>query len=228
MGDEFVLHMEVLEMLGAKKIDLEDYKRLDQFRHFQDMTFPYVGCTVNVDVTNLLEKTRREGTDFFLTILYQVVSAANAVPEFRQRIINGEIWEFYSCKSSHSIDRGDFTYSRCNLDYHYELDDFLKYAKKEQEKAREKGINEDSDEESLFFISTKSWIFRFSLLESIESTRTNPRITLGKYVEDEETGKAVMPVSVLCHHALVDDIHIKKFYRELRERLDQVELEVAA
>lgn len=216
-------------MLRAKKIDLGAYKRLDQFKHFQEMAFPYVGCTVNVDVTNLLEKIKREGKDFFLAILYQVVSAANAVPEFRQRIINGEIWEFDSCKSSHSIDKDDFTYSYCNLDYNYELEDFLAYAKKEQEKAREKGINEDSEVESLFYISTKSWIFRFSLIESIATqTRTNPRITLGKYVEDEETGKAVMPVSVLCHHALVDDIHIKKFYRELRKRLDQIEMEVAA
>ncbi|MGN0465087.1 MAG: CatA-like O-acetyltransferase [Lachnospiraceae bacterium] len=216
-------------MLGAKKVDLGDYKRLDQFKHFKELAFPYVGCTVNVDVTNLLEKVRREGIDFFLAILYQVVSAANAVPEFRQRIINGEIWEFDSCKSSHGVEREDFTYFYCNLDYNYELDDFLVYAKEEQEKAREKGINEDRDVESLFYVSTKSWLFRFSLLESVSAqTRTNPRITLGKYVEDEETGRAVMPVSVLCHHALVDDVHIKKFYRELRTRLDQIELEVAA
>lgn len=216
-------------MLGAKKIDLGAYKRLDQFKHFQEKTYPYVGCTVNVDVTNLLEKTRREGRDFFLAVLYQVVRAANAVPEFRQRIINGEIWEFNSCKSSHSIDKEDFTYSYCNLDYSCDMDEFLDYAKREQEKAIEKGVNEDSDEESLFFISTKSWLFRFSLIESItKQTETNPRITLGKYVEDEEKGKAVMPVSVLCHHALVDDIHIKKFYRELRKRLDEIELEAAA
>lgn len=216
-------------MLRSKKIDLNSYQRMGQFKHFQKKAYPYVGCTVNVDVTNLLEQTRQKGEDFFLTFLYHLMGAANAVPEFRQRIINGEIWELDSCKSSHIINKEDFTYSRCTLDYNYDLDEFLDYAKKEEARAKQADTMEEEDMASLLYISTKSWIFHFASMRPFgKNMETNPQITLGRYVEDEERKKAVMPVSILCHHALVDDVHIKKFFKELRERLSRVEIPEAA
>lgn len=217
-------------MLREKEKDARLCEGSVSLKHFDEMAFPYVGCTVNVDVTNLLEKVKEQGADFFLAVLYYVMSAANEVPVFRRRIIDGELWEFDRCESSHTITREDFTSATCNLDYNYEIDDFLCYAQKEQQKAKDNGVNEEAEDiTSLIYISTKSLLSRFSLLTSLDKeTMTNPRITLGRYVEDEETKKAVMPISVLCHSAIVEDANIKAFYKKLRSLLSQVSLKVAA
>lgn len=46
---------------------------------------------------------------------------------------------------------------------------------------------------------------------------SNPRITWGKYFVQEH--KKLMPVSVLCHHGLVDGLHIASFYNLLDENI---------
>ena len=42
---------------------------------------------------------------------------------------------------------------------------------------------------------------------------SNPRITWGRYFTREQ--RTLLPVSLLCHHALVDGIHIAAFYLSL-------------
>ena len=49
---------------------------------------------------------------------------------------------------------------------------------------------------------------------------SNPRITWGRYFTREQ--RTLLPVSLLCHHALVDGIHIAAFYRELDKQIRMV------
>ena len=50
------------------------------------MAQPYVGVTVEMDITDLWARQQREGWPFFLTILYLAGTAANHVPQLRQRV----------------------------------------------------------------------------------------------------------------------------------------------
>ena len=52
--------------------------RLDQ-TDFRQMLFPFAGVTAEVDITDFA--ARRQGRPFFLSFLYAVVRAANAVPQ---------------------------------------------------------------------------------------------------------------------------------------------------
>lgn len=49
-----------------------------QFAYFRSMTDPWAGITVPVDITELLDSLH--GRPFFLSFLYAVMRAANAVP----------------------------------------------------------------------------------------------------------------------------------------------------
>ena len=53
-----------------KTIDLASYKRRDHFAYFNTLAYPYVGVTSNVEISGLLEKIKREGLPFFLTVCY--------------------------------------------------------------------------------------------------------------------------------------------------------------
>lgn len=46
---------------------------------------------------------------------------------------------------------------------------------------------------------------------------SNPRITWGRFYAEGE--KTLLPVSVLCNHALVDGVHIAAFYRRLEAEM---------
>lgn len=197
-------------------LDMDSYKRKNHFEYFNGLGFPYMGTTVNVDVTDFVGAVKQEKLPFFLTFCYCISRAANSVPEFRQRIRGGRIIEFDNCKTSHTVAQEDGTYCYCTLDSHMAFEDYLPYAIRAQEAARmQNSIDEEKeDTDGLLFISTLPWFPYTSLIQPVPMPAdSNPRITWGKYFED--SGKYLMPVSVLCHHGLVDGAHLASFYRSL-------------
>ena len=65
-------------------IDMEKDPRCGQFAYFRGMTFPFAGLTVEMDITDMM--AARGERPFFLSMLYAVVRAANAVPQLRRRL----------------------------------------------------------------------------------------------------------------------------------------------
>ncbi len=204
-----------------KRIDLERYPRREHFLYFRDFAYPYVGMTCEVDITRFLARTRARAHPFFLTFLWHAAQAANAVPELRQRIADGGIVEFSRCPTSHTVAKADGTYAYCALDCDMPLDAFLPYASERQDVIRARGgIAEDAaDALPLLFVSTAPWVAYTALVQPVPSPAdSNPRITWGKYrVEGDRT---MLPVSILCHHALADGLHIAAFYENLERALN--------
>ena len=207
--------------MDYKCVDMDAYKRKEHFEYFNSLAYPYVGVTVNVDITELKEAVSRKRLPFFLTVCYCVGRAANEVPEFRQRIQEGQIVEFGHCRTSHTVALDDGTYCYCNLESNKPFRDYITYAVREQEKAKEEATIHEDDNLDMIFISTVPWISYTSLIQPVPMPAdSNPRITWGKYFRQE--GRVLLPVSVLCHHALVDGLHIAMFYELLEKEISAV------
>ena len=207
--------------MDYKCVDMDAYKRKAHFEYFNSLAYPYVGVTVNVDITELKEAVSRKRLPFFLTVCYCVGRAANEVPEFRQRIQEGQIVEFGHCRTSHTVALDDGTYCYCNLESNKPFRDYITYAVREQEKAKEEATIHEDDNLDMIFISTVPWISYTSLIQPVPMPAdSNPRITWGKYFRQE--GRVLLPVSVLCHHALVDGLHIAMFYELLEKEISAV------
>lgn len=54
-------------MNHCRVIDLNTCPRRAHFEHFRQMAYPYVGCTVNVDITDFLAAVKAKGQPFFLS-----------------------------------------------------------------------------------------------------------------------------------------------------------------
>lgn len=206
-----------------KVLDMNTYKRKDHFDYFRSLAYPYVGVTVDIDITDFLEMIKEKKYPFFLSFLWCVNQACNEIPQFRQRIVNDSIVEYEYCHTSHTVSKEDETYAYCTLDARMSLDEFIQKSLPIHNRAKEEGNIEESAEEaqSLIFISTIPWISYTSLIQPVPiPADSNPRVTWGKY--KEENGKVLMPVSTLCHHALVDGKHLANFYQALENKLKQI------
>ena len=203
-----------------RTIDMETYPRRAHFDYFNAMPDPYVGVTVDVDVSALVTVCKQTARPFFLSFLYCVGRAANDVPELRQRIQEDRIIEFDTCDTSHTVLRDDGTYSYCRLDCMKPFDQFLPEARRRHEEAKIRGSLDDGEDGiSLLFLSCVPWLHYTGLRQPVPMPAdSNPRITWGKYMT--EHGHATMPVTLLANHALVDGVHIAAFYDRLREELD--------
>ena len=203
-------------MNPCRVIDLNTYPRRAHFEHFRQMAYPYVGCTVDVDITDFLAAIKAKGQPFFLSFLRCAALAANDVPQLRQRIADDQIVEFDFCPTSHTVAREDGTYSYCELDAR--TPDFLAYAAARQQQAKETGNIEDAD--------PLPWFSYTSLIQPTPfPADSNPRLTWGRYFERDS--RTLMPVTLLCNHALVDGLHLGLFYDRLKERLQQACAEAA-
>ena len=207
--------------MDFKYVNMDAYKRKEHFEYFSSLAYPYVGVTVNVDITEMLSKIKEKRLPFFLTVCYCVGRAANAVPEFRQRIQDGQIVEYDHCRTSHTVALDDGTYCYCNLESDMGFADYIPYAVREQEKAKEEATIHEEDNLDMIFISTLPWLSYTSLVQPVPMPAdSNPRITWGKYFQQE--GKTFLPLSVLCHHALADGLHIARFYEQLDKEISTV------
>ena len=50
--------------MKKKRLDMEKYPRKEHFRYFMKMAYPYVGITVNVDITSWIKKRKEAGIHF--------------------------------------------------------------------------------------------------------------------------------------------------------------------
>ena len=207
--------------MSYRVLDMAHHKRRDHFAYFSSLAYPYVGLTVNVDITNALERIRAERLPFFLSLCWCAARAANLVPEFRQRILDGAAVEFDRCRTSHTVALEDGTFCYCTLEAGLPLPDFLARGLRAQEEAKvRRSIAEDPAEVlDKFFVSSLPWISYTALVQPVPMPAdSNPRISWGKYFTQGD--RSLLPLSVLCHHALVDGIHIAAFYRELDGALE--------
>lgn len=206
--------------MDCQIIDWERYPRRAHFEYFHSMADPYAGVTAEVDATRFLAACKKAELPFFLSFLYCAGRAANAVPQLRQRILDGRPVEFERCDTSHTVMREDGTYSYCRLNCMQPFGDYLPAAAALQEEARvHGGLDDGEDALSLLFVSTLPWVRYTAIRQPVPCPAdSNPRITWGKYTA--AGGRATLPVTLLVNHALVDGVHMAQFFAALEAELD--------
>lgn len=199
-------------------INMEEDPRSGQFAYFRGMTFPFAGLTVEMDITDMM--TARSGRPFFLSMLYAVVRAANAVPQLRRRILpDGRVAEYDWCAPSYTAMKPDGVYVYCNVEGDLPYDNFVAQGQRRQREVLERGtLTEDGDILSYFFVSSLPWMHYSQLQHPVESPNdSNPRISWGRYIT--VNGRTTLPVSLFVNHALADGLHISRFFMNLEEEL---------
>ena len=205
--------------MAARWIDMAGYARKAHFDYFRSLQYPYLGVTVEQDVTDVYCFSRKTGRSFYLAFIHAAALAADAVPELRQRIHDGQIIEYSECPTSHTERTQGLEYCYCTLHHHMELSDYFDRAEEARKNCAMNGITEDAGVESMYFISTLPWLNYTALIQPVAGgDESNPRITWGRYRETE-SGRIMMPVSILAHHALVDGEHIAQFYANLEQEI---------
>lgn len=206
-----------------KLIDMETYPRKSHFEFFHAMAYPYVGLTANVDVTKLLAFARARNGSTFLACLWAAATAVNAVPELRQRIVDGKIVEFDHCDTAHTVALPDRTFVNCRTDCRMTLEEFLVKGKQRQEQVRTQHgfVTTAEDETPLIFASCMPWVAFTQVIQPTPiPADSNIRLVFGKYIRQGD--KTLMPLSLQGNHALIDGWHISEFFRIFQQLSDRV------
>ena len=72
------------------ELDIENSLRKKTYDWFKSFKNPTYGINVTMDVTNLVNHSKKTKTSFFINMLYIVVNGLNEVPEMRMRFVDNK------------------------------------------------------------------------------------------------------------------------------------------
>lgn len=207
-----------------KFIDMENYKRKKHFDFFINQDYPHINLCANVEIKKFHNYIKKHNFPFYLALVYLSSKTANSIKECRHRIRDGKIIEHDVVHPSFSVMAENDIFSFCTSEYSKDFYTFLQNAKKQAEKMKENPVIEDEPgRDDLVYITCIPWVSFTSISHPIHLHPVDsiPRIAWGKYFK--ESGRLLLPFSVQVHHALMDGVHIGKFFMILQELLDAPE-----
>ena len=205
-----------------KKIDLETWKRKEHYLHFSSLDDPYWGLVVDVDCSKAFAIAKSRVQSFFLLSLHASLLAANATEELGWRIVDNEICCFSPLHASATIMRADETFGCCLIEFMPDFKEFAANAMHQIElvKARSGMCLENDFRHDQIYYSSLPWL-KFSALTFARNLKGNdaiPKFIFGK--ANQQGDKMMMPIALQVHHALVDGLHVARFFERFQTALD--------
>ena len=210
--------------MDYKPVDLNTYYRRGVFRHFTQDCKCSTAITHRIDVTELIEFSRRTNTKFYLNFLYVLSRALNSREDYRLfwQYQTEQLFVYDQINPTQYIFHDDtetFTLAYTLYDPDYSV--FYQRALSDMERAkatREYGLDA-ANHPNWFDASCIPWISYDSLTIELPDGYLyfNPIVNWGRY--REENGRMMMPVSVRMNHAAADGYLIAKVFLLLEEEI---------
>ena len=211
--------------MDYKIINKETYFRKGVFRHFSEDCKCSTSVTARIDVTALVEHSRKTNTKFYINFLYILSKVMNSREDYRM----GYLWETNDLICYDVINPTQYVFhddtETCTpvyTKYYEDYEMFYKNALEDVERAkktREYGLDMEKHP-NWFDASYISWLSYDSLNIELPDGYLffAPIINWGKY--REEGGRLVMPVSVRLNHAIADGYLVANVFRLLQKEIE--------
>jgi chloramphenicol O-acetyltransferase type A len=209
---------------NMRYIDMETWPRRGHFEFFSTFYNPHLELCANVDLTAFRPLVKQQDRSINVAIVYLLSRAANSIPEFRFRIRGEDVVEHETVHPSTTIPTGEDLFSFCTFEY---MEDFDTFAAKAAETIAavqaDPTLEYEPSRDDYLFMTTIPWVSFTNILHPLDLQPADsvPRIAWGKFFQEGERIK--MPLDVQAHHALVDGVHLGRFYERVQEYLDRPE-----
>jgi chloramphenicol O-acetyltransferase type A len=203
-------------------IDLETWARREHFEFYRAYDHPHFGMCANVDVTAFYPAVKRHGVSFTVATVYVIARAANAVPEFRYRIREGEVVEHEVAHPGTTILVNEDQFTFAMFAYAEDFSVFAAHAEAVIAYVQEHpSLDVDAGRDDWLFMTPIPWVSFTSFMHPmhLQPPHSVPLFAWGKFFGDGE--RLMMPLQAQGHHALMDGLHMGRFYQNVQEILDQ-------
>ena len=206
------------------QINLKAYPRREHFDIFRTFDMPHFNMCTNLDLTAFHPFIKVQGFSFNLAMVYVITRAANDVPEFRYRIRGEEVVEHEIVHPSSTIMGENEVFSFCTMEYCENFQDFIVRNAEKIASVRERPrlLGEDQERDDLLFMTAIPWVSFTSFVHPLSLPADSvPRFAWGKLFEEGDSMK--MPLSVQVHHAVMDGLHMGRYYEIVQEYFQKPE-----
>jgi chloramphenicol O-acetyltransferase type A len=209
----------------AEYLDVTTWARRDLFEFFRGYDNPYFNICTRLDVTRLLTLLRhRPEVSVSLTYHYFALRIANELEPFRYRLRDGQVLIHEVIHGGTTVLLANESFAFAYFNYQEDFGKFIVAAQQAVNIVRsgEGGLTPDVGDNRIHF-TTLPWVSftSFSHARNWNSGESVPKIAFGKFIKDNE--RALLPISVEVHHALMDGLHVGRYLTQLEEALAEPE-----
>ena len=211
--------------MNYKIIDKETYYRKGVFRHFTEDCKCSTSMTARIDVTELVEFSKKTDTKFYLNFLYLLSKVLNSRDDYKMDYLynTDELICYDVINPCHYVFHEDTeTCTTVHSEYCEDYKTFYENALRDLENAKNTREYEYDDGKypNWFDASYVSWLSYDSLNIELPDGYLYfpPIINWGRY--REENGRLMMPVTVRMNHAIADGFLVANVYRLLQKEIE--------
>lgn len=205
-----------------QEIDIEKWDRKEHFKYYSKCSTPHYCVAFNIEITNLLNFTRKRHISFYYSLIYLCTQALNSVEEFLLEIENNRVFKIerrVPCFTD--LKKGATSFHMVSLPCEGSIIEFA-------EKAREESIHnplavdalEEAGEPQIIY-SCIPWadITMCSNERDYNDPKlkddTAPILVWGKYTENN--GRYMINMTLDVNHRLIDGYFVGMFVQKLEE-----------
>ena len=202
----------------SRYIDTETWSRRDLFRLFKDYDDPFFNICADVDATALLDYTRSRNLSFFVAYHFLSLKTANELEPFRYRLRGDRVLVHERLDAGAILLLADESFTFVYFDFAEDFGEFHDAARAIIERARVEPppLDAREDRDDLVYHSVIPWVSFTSISHARDSRRQSgiPKVAFGRL--HDAGGRTLMPVSVEAHHALLDGLHVGRYFERLQ------------
>ncbi len=210
--------------MNYKVIDKETYYRKGVYRRFTEDCKCSTSMTARIDVTGLVDHSKKTGSKFYLNFLYLLSKVLNSRDDYKMDYLynTDELICYDVINPCHYVFHEDTeTCTTVHSVYCEDYGTFYKNALADMEEAKKTPDYECDDKKypNWFDASYVSWISYDSLNIELPDGYLYfpPIVNWGRYREEE--GRLMMPVTVRMNHAIADGYLVANVFRLLEQEI---------
>jgi len=205
-------------------LDLSTWPRRRHFELYRGLDYPHFGLCAEVEIGAFQAAVKASKLSFTSAAAWALARAANEMPEFRLRIRGGQVVEHEVVHPSFIVLNEQELFSFCTVPYRADLREFCTLAAERMAQVQaEPVLTDEPGQDDLLFMTSLPWVSFTSMQHPIHMHPVDsvPRLAWGKFFQRE--GRTWMPVAVQVHHALMDGLHVGRYYQRIQGLFDQPE-----
>lgn len=201
-------------------VDEKCWERAMHCMIFRNSIEPAFCVTFEVDITNFLQKIKKQNFSFTIAMVYAVCKCANEIEAFRYRFLDGTIVLYDKINTAFTyLNQDTQLFKVVKVPMQNKIEEYVELAAKTAREQKEYFTGPLGND--VFQCSPMPWITytHISHTNSGKKDNATPLFDWGKYYK--KNGTFFMPISVQAHHSFVDGIHIGKFADGLQKYMDE-------
>jgi chloramphenicol O-acetyltransferase type A len=201
-------------------INMQTWSRREHFEFYRAFDHPHFGMCANVDLTALRRAVQQRGYSINVAIVHVLARAANAIREFRYRIRGDDVVEHEIVHPATTILVDDDVFGFVFFDY---IEDFSEFAARAAAEIAHRQahptLEDPPGRDDWLFMTAIPWVSFTSFTHPmhLHPADSVPRFAWGRFFPDG--GSLKMPLDVQGHHALMDGLHMGRFFEEVQDYL---------